>query len=725
TALVFDGTVNSVGPAGTGGYRLHYARLPGANEGGALPNGGSVVGNLTSGDLDTYTFALEAGDTFALRSAEFPGSTFFSALNVYGPDGALVVSDSGSSVAAVGGTAPLTGTYTALVFDSTANSIGPNGVGDYELHYVRLPGANEGGALPNGSSVLDELTAGDLDSYTFELDAGDSFNLRSTRLDGGTFFSALDIYGPDGTLVTSDSGTVVATVGGTAPLTGTYTALVFDSTVNSFGPNGTGGYELHFVRLPGANEGGALPNGGSVLGSLTPGDLDTYTFALDAGDSFLLRSTELAGGSFFSALNIYGPGGDLVVSDSGSVVAAVSGIAPLSGTYTALVFDSTANSVGPNGTGDYQLHYVRLPGASEGGTLPVGGTTAGDLTAGDLDSFALTLEAGESYQLRLAELPGSTFFVGLSLYGPNGALVASDSGSVVASLAGTAPLSGSYTALVFDATASSAGPTGTGAYRLDSVRIPGGNEGGTLVDGQTVNGTIELGDLDSYSFLALGGASIQIDVSETAISPLVPSVQVYQPSGAFFVGDTDSATATVAFAAPFDGIYTVVVRDGTSGTSGPTGTGDYTLALLGDVSPPLQTPNLLLPSFGPNEPTLSDIGGSPLAGPRIGSLSEPFNFELDCSSVQGPSLYVIQAFDNPLGAPLLTPFGLLYVGETEVLSALGFHNGNSVTWFPAPTGLVLPNDIALVGFGYAVQGFCGNPFGGGRLSNAVLQVISL
>ncbi|MEO0651866.1 MAG: hypothetical protein AAFZ65_14415, partial [Planctomycetota bacterium] len=171
--------------------------LPGVASAQALVNGGSVTGALvTSGGADTWTFSANAGDSYVLRAAAPNPSAIQPSMTVTAPGGEVVGSDVGTVVAAVSGVAASGGTYVVTLSDGAST---PQ-TGAYTIYLVRVPGANEGGALPNGDSVQSSLEVGDLDSYTFQLNAGDSYLLRSSELAGATFFSTLNVYGPDGAL---------------------------------------------------------------------------------------------------------------------------------------------------------------------------------------------------------------------------------------------------------------------------------------------------------------------------------------------------------------------------------------------------------------------------------------------------------------------------------------------------------------------------------------------
>jgi uncharacterized protein YfaP (DUF2135 family) len=330
----------------SGRFDLHYARAPGANEGGLLSNGGVASGSLTKGDIDSYTFVANVGDGLQLRLVDRNASAFYARLWVYGPTGALVSDVWGPDVALFSLAAPADGTYTVVV----ADYYGP-GAGNYEVHFTRAPGANEEGALVNGGLRSGGLTKGDLDSYTFDASAGEGLMLRLADIGATSFYPRLWLYGPTGALVTNTWGPDAALLDITAPASGTYTVVVAD-----YYGTGTGDYELHFVRGTGANEHGALVNGGVRTQTLTRGDLDSYTFVGNAGDVVQLRMADTTGGALYPRMHLYGPTGALVTNAWGPDVATLNLTLTASGTFTVVAADYYGT-----GTGAYTLDFVKVP----------------------------------------------------------------------------------------------------------------------------------------------------------------------------------------------------------------------------------------------------------------------------------------------------------------------------------------------------------------------------
>ncbi|QDU69320.1 hypothetical protein [Engelhardtia mirabilis] len=699
---------SSQGSDQTGPYAVHFTRAPGANELGSLPNGGSLASSIELGDLDSFTFSIVAGQSFQLRVADTGFGAFTPRIDIYDPIGAYFTGASGSTVAAISGAAPATGTYTVVLSDV---SQGNDAAGDYEVHFVRTPGANEGGTLPNAGMLSGNISLGDLDSYTFEAVAGQNFKLRVADTAFGAFTPRIDIYDSIGAHILGASGSTVAVVNAVAPSTGTFTAVITDV---SQGNDAAGPYDLHFIRLSEADEHGPLVNGGALAESIEIGDLDSYTFAITAGQSFELRVADLDLGGFTPRIDVFDPVGAYFMGASGSSVAVVGGVATSTGTYTVVLSDV---SLGNDATGAYEVHFARVPGANEGGSLPNGGLVPGILSLGDLDSFTFDVNAGQSYQLRAVDTAIGGLSPRINVYDPVGAYVGGASGSTVAAVSAVATSTGTYTVVLSDV---SLGSDAAGTYALHFVRVPGANEGGLLLDGVSKSETISLGDLDSYTFAATATEMAQIVVTDLAAGGLSPRVDLYGPIGEYITGASGSTQAVLSYTIVTGGVHTVVVSDVSLGNDAG---GDYTIVLSGSGAAPGSTSNTILPPALPTDPILADNGGGQGFGPLVGDPSQPFNFALDCSGASQPSIYLMECRTGSLATPLPSPFGLLYLDGATILSASGLHAQGIVEWFPAPVGLALPNDAALIGLSYTAQGFVGGYGASGRLSNAIVQTI--
>ena len=451
TVVVRDG---NTAPDETGNYELHCVRVPGANEGGLLSDGGSVTGSLSLGDLDSYTIDANVGETVRLTVADLDGGSLFPWIGIYNPSGALSKSASGALVGSVSHVAGVSGTFTVVVRDGNT---APDQTGNYELHSVRVPGANEDGPLPNGDSVTGFLTLGDLDSYTIDVNAGETVRLTVADLEGDTLFPWIGLYNPSGALSKSASGALVGSLSHVAGSSGTFTVVVRDGNT---APDEVGGYEVHVVKVPGADEGGPLPNGGSVVDKIDLGDLDSYTFDGVSGESVRLTVADLDGGTLFPWIGLYNPSGVLIDSSSGALVGAISRTLSATGTYTVVVRDG---NTAPDETGNYEVHFVKMPGANEGGLLLDGVPVFDDVDLGDLDSYTFLASTGEMATITLTDTAGSTLFPFVALYGPSGNFITSASGTTTAVIAYTIQADGLHTLVVKDGNTA---PDETGPYSL-------------------------------------------------------------------------------------------------------------------------------------------------------------------------------------------------------------------------------------------------------------------
>ena len=567
----FTVLVSSYNPTLTGTYVLHLAQVPEAfivpsgDEGGALTNGGNFAGTITLGDLDLWTFTANPGDNINLRL----GTTGFNGkLQLYAPDGSLLDTAQNSTDDLITYTATSGGTFTVLV-----SSYNPTLTGTYVLHLAQVPegfivpSGDDGGAMANGGNYSGTITLGDLDLWTFTANGGDSIILRL----GTTGFNGkLQLYGPNGALLSTAQNSPDDLITYTASSSGTFTVLV-----SSYNPTATGTYVLHLAQVPEAfmvpsgDEGGALTNGGNFAGTITLGDLDLWTFTANAGDSINLR---LGTTSFNGNLELYGPNGALLGTAQNSTDTLITYTATSGGTFTVLV-----SSYNPTATGSYVLHLAQVPEAfiipsgDDGGPMSNGGNFAGTISLGDLDLWTFSAKAGDTINLRL----GTTSFNGkLELYGPNGALLSTTENSTDDLISYTAASSGTFTVLV-----SSYNPTATGTYVLhlaqfpEAFTVPPGDQGGTLTGSASYLGTINLGDLDTWAFTACQGDLINLRLNTTNFNG---KLELYGSNGALLKVAQNSTVLNLAYLATNCGPFAVLVSSFNIGA-----TGTYALAANG------------------------------------------------------------------------------------------------------------------------------------------------
>ena len=213
--------------------------------------------------------------------------------------------------------------------------------------------------------------------------------------------------------------------------------------------------------------------------------------------------------------------------------------------------------------------------------LTNGALHTGEILQGDLDVWTFTATAGERIAVHIGEITDTDDFrPWIRLWAPNGATLGSAFGLAAAEIGDVvAPVTGTYLVLVgsFDS-----GFDGTGTYRLTMTKTPGpitvstGDEGGPLTNGGTHTGEILQGDLDVWTFNAVAGQQITVQITETTdTDDFRPWIRLWTPGGGTLGSAAGLSTAQIgSVVAPVTGTYLVLVG---SFDSGFDGTGTYSL----------------------------------------------------------------------------------------------------------------------------------------------------
>lgn len=596
----FSVRVDAASATATGGYRINFLRLPGAvatpagDNGGALINGGRYDGTINVGDLDVWSFTAETGDVVDLRLSQESGTSAFTPrFRVFDAAGGLVSEVMGANVsnseARLSFQPPGDGEYQVVV-----DAGSEEGTGQYRLFYLRLPGTftipvgDDGDVLVNGGSSDGAITAGDVDPWTFVTEAGRVVQLRTGELSGGSGFAPrLRVYDATGALIGWSAGAGGSSVSEarltlTPTLAGTYTAVVDSDLVT-----GAGTYRIHYLELPGppvvpvADEGGPLTSGNNHDGNVSLGDLDGWTLAASANDRVTFTLTKLTGGSSFAPrLTLYSSAGERVgrtfdAASTPSSSLSLIAILPEEGEYLAVV---DSESIG--GAGNYRLSFIRETGPfsyppGTGEALANGGNHEGSLALGEEDHWTLEALAGEQLLLRAARLTGNTswFRPWVRLFGPDGVLIASgDTGDDDNGVTVVARVTGTYTVAV-----SSYFEDYDGTYQLHYMNVsaaftvPGGDDGGEIVNGDNREGTLSMGDLDAWTLTAAAGERLLVRATRLTGNTnwFRPWVRLYGPDGLLLgSGDSGNHDNSVEVVAPVDGAYTVVMSSYYAGYDG-------------------------------------------------------------------------------------------------------------------------------------------------------------
>ncbi|HEU5070685.1 MAG TPA: hypothetical protein VFV96_09780, partial [Verrucomicrobiae bacterium] len=196
---------------------------------------------------------------------------------------------------------------------------------------------------------------------------------------------------------------------------------------------------------------------------------------------------------------------------------------------------------------------------------------------------AILLEAGEISQT-------NNFTPRIRLINPSGNQQGINYGAVAAQISVIATNSGTFTVVVDDAT----GTAATGTYRLTLAKTPGavfvapGDDGGPLTNSLMHTGTIDVGDLDVWTFNATNGDTMMIEAGETNPgSALTPALWLYGPDGKLLDSGYGAVAIQVSFRATNSGTFTLVVGDYSTGYSG---SGPYRLTLAKTGNPVVLSP---------------------------------------------------------------------------------------------------------------------------------------
>ncbi|WP_417733988.1 RHS repeat-associated core domain-containing protein [Rosistilla oblonga] len=531
-----------------------------------IASGETINGSIDlRGDIDTYTIAVDAGDDLFIAFREVLSS--FSNLQtiVFDPTG----NEIDQATVSAGGDLLLTdiadaGIYTILVRDAD----GAN-TGDYRLTATVIDTQTDDDtiALVSGRTVNANLGAGDIDTYTIALEAGD--DLFVAFREANFSFSNLQtiVFDPAGDEI--DRATV--SVGGHLSLTdiataGTYTILVRDADFANFGD-----YRLTatVIDLQTDDDTVALVSGRTVNGNLDFGDIDTYTIAVDAGDDLYVAFREV---SFsFSNLQtiVFDPAGNEIeratVSIGGNLtfdeVAA-------GGLYTILVRDADGVNAG-----DYRLTATVLDAQADDDTVALvsGRTVNGNLDVGDIDTYSIAVDAGDDLYIAFREVVNDFSNLQAIVFDPAGNAIDETTVSIGHNFTfSSISTAGLYTILVRDVDARY-----TGDYRLTATVIDADadDDAVALVSGRTTSGRLESGDIDTYTVAVDAGDDLYVAFREVVNDFSNLQTIVFDPAGNEIGRATVSEGGNLSLdSVSTAGLYTIMVRDADARY-----TGDYRL----------------------------------------------------------------------------------------------------------------------------------------------------
>ncbi len=480
-----------------------------------------------------------------------------------------------------------------------------------KLHYLLtiltlLAGINTAtaqGVLTNGWTYKGTIApVGDSDSWTFSATNGDSIVIRVGEITSTNGFTPrIRLFNPSAVQQGLASSTVAAEISIRATNTGTFTVIVDDY----FGTSATGTYRLTLAKTgspvvtsPG-DEGGPMTNGVMHTGTIDVGDLDVWTFTANSGDNLVIRMGKMVSSdTLYPYLRLYSPDGTLLGTYNSTAAAEVSARATNSGTFTVVAGDFDGGNF--IGSGTYRLTLAKTgspvvtsPG-DEGGPMTNGVMHTGTIDVGDLDVWTFTANSGDNLVIRMGKMVSSdTLYPYLRLYSPDGTLLGTYNSTAAAEVSARATNSGTFTVVAGDFDGGNF--IGSGTYRLTLAKTGSpvvtspGDEGGPMTNGVMHTGTIDVGDLDVWTFTANSGDNLVIRMGKMVSSDtLYPYLRLYSPDGTLLGTYNSTAAAEVSARATNSGTFTVVAGDFDGGNF--IGSGTYRLTLAKTGSPVVTSP---------------------------------------------------------------------------------------------------------------------------------------
>jgi len=418
--------------------------------------------------------------------------------------------------------------------------------------------------LSSGTTLTGAIiNTSDIDTFTVDAAIGEDLLMTIGNNTGSSFELEVSLYDPTGDLIKTVSGDGGFRVDAmNLAETGTYTYVVSERDGTS-----TGSYTITTVVQDEAldNDNVTLNSGETFSGSITNGDIDTFTIDATIGEELFMTIGNNTGSSFELEVSLYDPTGDLV-----RVIAADGGFrlnAPSlaeTGTYTYVVRENEGSS-----TGNYSITAVVLDEVidNDNVTLLSGQTEAGSITSGDIDTFTIDAAIGEDLLLTIGNNTGSSFELEVSLYDPTGdhiKTLTADGGFRLDAL--NLAETGTYTYIVRENEGSSSGNYSITAVIQDEAID---NDNVTLVSGETLPGSINSGDIDTFTIDAAIGEELLLTIGNNTGSSFELEVSLYDPTGDLIkVVTGDGGFRLDAPSLAETGTYTYVVRERQGSSTG-------------------------------------------------------------------------------------------------------------------------------------------------------------
>ncbi|MFH1157697.1 MAG: hypothetical protein V1721_02250 [Pseudomonadota bacterium] len=324
---------------------------------------------------------------------------------------------------------------------------------------------------------------------------------------------------------------------------------------------------------------GKLENAKIISGVVTGSGVDSYTFEISRGSSFVVSVSEKGAhaANFVPGLTLKGPDNNLADAGAQEFFYRSVGLSPAEGKWTVEV----GRGDGGNNGGAYELRMLQAP-AREGTPLQFGQSYAGSIMRGAVDVYKLGAAPGDMGQLALASKEGAGFSPEVMVFGPRGEMVGAggctDSCNIDLQL--MAP--GTYTIMVWRRDKNDT----KGSYTL-SVNMPDGTPGspgfsnkivGTIKNAKVVTGAVKGAATDSYTFKVARGSSFIVTLSEKGdhTAGFIPDLKIFGPDHNIADGGAQEFYIRFLKLEPQEGDWRAEVSRIDGGETG----GNYELRLL-------------------------------------------------------------------------------------------------------------------------------------------------
>ncbi|HOX84525.1 MAG TPA: choice-of-anchor D domain-containing protein [bacterium] len=308
----------------------------------------------TDGEVDIYTFEGKINDRIIIRMTDNSVGNYLEPfLELYSPTGQSIITDFDNGQAELKVILSTHGNFTLF-----ASDYGANDHGNYGLFIQRTFDPGNDSLLVYGHSVAAGIsTEGEIDTYSFDGLAGDKIIIRMTDNSVGYYLEPfLELFSPMGDSLTSNADARQAEIRFLLPVDGRYTVFVSDA----YPGDDNGGYGLFIQRTYEPGNVSLLISGQTVSMSISQyGEVDTYTFFANYGDSVVLRMSDQSVGYYLTPyIELFSPTGDTITNKFEANQVIIGRKLSATGFYTVFASDHYPGE----GRGNYDLFYFNWPG---------------------------------------------------------------------------------------------------------------------------------------------------------------------------------------------------------------------------------------------------------------------------------------------------------------------------------------------------------------------------